>query len=166
MTASASVVHPRKLYAALVASPSSSARAHDALQFLCSASGAERGYLFVEQLGELVLAASHRAEPPSAELLAEVRRLWGREFDIAPDSNRTLDVHELQATSSRPELKLPGDFQPRALSTYRTGSWCAVGILALQAHPERPLELLRQAHIDAICNAFLDAPANPGAAAL
>src|SRR5262245_11607420 len=101
MAGSQVVVHPRKLYASLLASPSVSERALAALSFLCEASGAERGFLFVAQGGELALAASYPGEQPAAQLVSEVKRVWGSELDIAPDSNRTLDAGELQSAPQR-----------------------------------------------------------------
>ncbi len=165
MTAPDAFVHPRKLYAALCASSSSDARAHDVLSFLCASSGAEHAFLFLLRDGQLALAASHHAGEPVPELLEELQRVWDRELDVPPDGNRTLDVSELQAAREGGHVLLVRgqSFQPRTLSTYRGASWVPVGIVALQIRDDRELEVIRQAHIDAICNALLDATSTPPA---
>jgi hypothetical protein len=47
-------------------------------------------------------------------------------------------------------------FEPRLLALYRESRWIPVGIAALKVTPGQSLSPIRRAHIDSLCNAFLD----------
>jgi hypothetical protein len=86
-----------------------------------------------------------------------------RELDARPETRetKTIDVRNLAEQLSVPD---PGwknadgkQFALRMLSTYRAGRWAPTGLVALEACEGRPLDTLRQSHIEALCNAFFDA---------
>jgi hypothetical protein len=154
---------PRELYRLLLACPSEQARADEALAFLRASSGARSGFLFMLRDGQPALASSSTASAPDEGLIAEVARVCMRELDARPDSRetKTIDGRELAEQLSVPS---PGwrsadgkQFVLRMLSTYRDGSWAPAGLVALEAGDDRSLDALRQSHIEALCNAFLDA---------
>jgi hypothetical protein len=163
MSSLVNLPHPQRLYAALRAQASPELRARAVFEFLCTLTGAERGFLFLSQGLELVCAASS----PGAALSAAVRRqldaVWQHELDREPDdgSLETLDVKTIEALrKSKPELTsntLGGVYQRRMLSTYRGPRWLPVGIALLKARDTRELTPIRQVHVAAICNALIDA---------
>jgi hypothetical protein len=88
--------------------------------------------------------------------------LWASESDVAPsaDPTRTVEMGQLGpicAIESR-SWKLPDGqcFEPCLLATYRDAEWVPVGIAVLKVRPDEPIQAVRRAHIDAVCNAFID----------
>jgi hypothetical protein len=154
--------HPRKLYTTLRACSSPKLRAESSLDFLCKSAGSNAGFLFLLLNGKPQLASSTSDAKPAAGLLAEVELVSARELDQQPDARttKTLDLSELTASSVQQNAGWPGAngerFELRMLSTYRTGRWMPVGLVALEAGSGQSLAAFRQAHIDALCNAFID----------
>jgi hypothetical protein len=155
-------IHPRKLYAQLLASPSVDERAQATLNFLCGCTGTARGYLFLVRDRALYSAASSGQGSPTADLIVEVERAWSQELETEPDANRTRTVD------------LPGRLEPDAplqqqlwtsvtgvayachlLGTYRGTHWTPVGIAMLEAGAKRAP--VRHAYIEVVCNAFIAA---------
>jgi hypothetical protein len=155
---------PQKLYKALIACTTAAARASAALEFLRGCTHSMGGYLFLAQGKEAALAASTTGPAP-LDMLSEVRRIWDRELDKQPDdtSAQTLELNVMQAMredsnegplwcSANKEL-----FERRLLSTYRGDCWVPVGIAMLRSNEGRALVPVRQVHLEALCNALLDA---------
>jgi hypothetical protein len=167
MAEQVSVIHPRKLYAMLRACPSRQDRARAALDFLINCTAAASGFLMVRDGGELEMAASSPNLVAPQSLMDEVQRAWERELDTPHDDSKTktIDVSAIKVparSSKSPLWEGPGGerFDHRVLSTYRGRHWVPVGIAVFE--PERESNLLRQAHIEAVCNAFIDAGDVPG----
>jgi hypothetical protein len=157
--------HPRKVYAALKACASAELRAECSLEFLCKSARTDAGFLFLLLNGRPTLVCSTSDAKPAAGLLAEVELVAVRELDLQPDARttKTLDLSELSSSSARQNTGWPGPngerFELRMLSTYRDERWVPIGLVALAASGEQSLAAFRQAHIDALCNAFIDASA-------
>lgn len=153
--------HPRKLYTNLREASSSQARAQASLDFLRTCTSSDAGFLFVLRGGELALAASTDGAQPPAALVTEARRTWDRELDRQPDDNKTLELSSIEAlrqTQESPLWKSPEQevYERRLLSVYRNTGWTPVGLVMLRAKEGRALVPIRQAHIEAMCNALLD----------
>jgi hypothetical protein len=155
---------PQKLYKALIACSSPAARAGAALEFLRSCTHCTGGYLFLARGDEVSLAASTTGQSP-ADMLSEVRRIWDRELEKQSDdsSAKTIEINFLHALregnaegplwcSAGKEL-----FERRLLSIYRGESWIPIGIAMLRSIEGRALAPVRQVHLEALCNALLDA---------
>lgn len=160
------VPHPRKLYTQLRDAPSAQQRERAALDFLCSSSGAAGGYLFLSRASGLQLALGADARKPSPELIAEASRAWARELDTQSDNGtvKTIDMDLLELVRDQPDetwlWRSPENdqYERRVLGVYRGGQWEPVGLVMLQvASDGRPLASWRQVHVDALCNALLDA---------
>jgi hypothetical protein len=162
MSETVSILHPRKLYAMLRACPSRDERARASFEFLLSSLGASHGFLFLRNDDRLTLAASAPNTQPPPGLVEQVELTWERELDSPHDDNKTktLDVSVIKAplrTNRNPLWQgANGEvFEHRVLSTYRGAHWVPVGLAAFERHGEA--SLLRQAHVESLCNAFLDA---------
>jgi hypothetical protein len=159
--------HPRELYTMLRACSSDTVRAEKTLEFLCSCAGATGGYLFQLRDGQPALAAGSHDRAPGADLVAEVTRMCLCELDAAAEerATETLDASLLAAQFGAAKQGWEGAdgkrFHIRMLSTYRDRRWAPMGLIALRADNERPLAAFRQAHIEALCNAFLDPRPGP-----
>jgi hypothetical protein len=161
MSKSRELPNPRKLYSTLRETPSANDRAQAVSDFLCSATGADAIHLFLARAGEPALVADSPSETASAEMLAEVRRAWNHDLERQPEDQKTktLDVSALLPTLEPPQpwKSATGSYQLRLLSVYRNSSWVPVGVAMLKCPTDRPLSPIRQAHIEAICNALIDA---------
>jgi hypothetical protein len=153
-------LHPRKLYTMLSACSSRADRARTAFEFLRGSTAADGGFLFLSSGSELVLAASSEPEPPSA-LLEHVKQAWQRRRAPQTDDSRTLDASELEKLLADENPNWSDEdgnaFERRLLSTYRAERWVPVGIAMLRAARTRSLMPVRHTHVEAICNALLDA---------
>jgi hypothetical protein len=163
-------VHPRKLYEQLRDLPTHAERARAALDFLCGWTGAAGGYLFLAQDGQPALAASSSAEPPSGPLVEQVRRAWEHELlnQTHDATTRTVDIRVHRKADAAAGTQLWQDangvqYEHRMLDTQRGLQWQPVGMVLLQANTQ--LVALRQAHVEALCNVFLDAGAGASAGA-
>jgi hypothetical protein len=155
-------LHPRKLYDMLAACTSLDARARAALAFLRGCTGSVGGFLFLAEGEGLVLKAQTTPEPPSPELSSEAERVWRRELEAERDDGqtRTVDLRARKKSDPAAEGLLWSDtkgvaYERRMLATYRGPRFVPVGIVLLQAAPA--VVALRHAHVEAICNAFIDA---------
>lgn len=162
MAEQVSVIHPRKLYAMLRACPSRQDRARAALDFMINCTAAASGFLMVRNAEELVMAAESPNLSVPPVLLAEVKRAWERELETPHDDSKTktIDVTAIKVPSRSTKTPLwrspeGQTFEHRVLSTYRGRHWVPVGIAVFE--PERETNLLRQAHVESVCNAFIDA---------
>jgi hypothetical protein len=164
MSEPASHVHPRKLYSMLLACADARARAAAALDFLCSSMDADSGFLMLARNGELVVACSSGERAIAPELMERATQLWAKESDAQPegDKTRTIDIRALVEPPSASAERLlwtlsNGErFEPRLLSVYRDSVWVPVGVALLEARTEQHLRPIRGAHVEALCNAFLD----------
>jgi hypothetical protein len=162
-------IHPRKLYATLLASTSVEQRAQATLAFLCGCTGSVRGYLFLTSANGLVPAADSGQGAPSADVVTEAERAWLQELDTQPDDNRTrtIDLSARRKPDAQPDDELWRSdagvaYTRRVLGTYRGPRWVPVGIVLLEAGSA--LAPLRHAYIESVCNAFInagDVPAQP-----
>jgi hypothetical protein len=164
MSEQISHIHPRKLYASLRESADPAARASAALEFLRDCAAADSGFLFLVHAKELVLAASTGKSAPPAGLVEQAAKTWVKELDMQPEGGqtRTIDVSQLVAAAvadESPAWKFaPGEsFVPRLLSVYRDSRWSPVGLSVLKPRLGQPLLPVRAVHVEAICNAFIDA---------
>ncbi|HET8939492.1 MAG TPA: hypothetical protein VFN67_38890 [Polyangiales bacterium] len=161
-------VHPRKLYAQLLASESLEERAQATLDFLCGCTGAAGGCLFLVRDQGLSPAANSHQSAPSAELLAEAERTWTRELEAEPEINRTRTVDVVARTQPEALLKdmwtsASGVAYVRhVLGTYQGTRWTPVGIALLEAGSR--FAPLRHAYVEVMCNAFIAAGDVPGSA--
>jgi hypothetical protein len=160
-------LHPRKLYAAIRACSSAQDRARTALLFACNGAGAASGLLFLAQKDGLKRAAGADSDA-TPELIEHVNEAWARRREPQGENSATIDTSELAAmtlaedphwTSPRGE-----SFERRLLSVHRASRWVAVGIVMLRAVPARSLLAMRRAHVEALCNALIDAGDIYGAA--
>jgi hypothetical protein len=161
MSESSALPRPRKLYTQLRECESSQARAQAALEFVRSCTSSDIGHLFLARAGDLVLAASTQGEPPSADLIDEARRTWDRELDRQPEDNKTVEfssMDALLAAQERPLWRASNQdvFERRLLSLYRGATWLPIGLVMLRTRENQALVPIRQAHIEAVCNALLD----------
>jgi hypothetical protein len=148
--------------------PSGLERAQAVLGFLCTATDAAGGHLFlVRSAGtkreELALVCSSLESDGSAELLEAATQVWNRELDRPAEDNRTktLEASSLEMLREAPACELWRDaknvvFEHRLLGVYRIGQWTPVGIALLKTEVGRALGPLHQGHMDALCNALLD----------
>jgi hypothetical protein len=162
MSETVSILHPRKLYAMLRACPSREERARASFEFLLSSLGASQGFLFLRIMEQLQLVASAPESQPDPSMLEQVELAWERELEAPHDDNKTktLDVSVIKAplrTSRSPLWQgMKGEiFEHRILSTYRGAHWVPLGLIVFERHAEA--SLLRQAHVESLCNALLDA---------
>jgi GAF domain-containing protein len=155
-------IPPSKLYAKLLACRSADERAQVTLDFLCRCTGSARGYLFLGRAHGLCAAAHSGQGSPTADLVAEVERIWREEQEIEPDSNRTRTID--LAAHLKPDAALENQLWKSAsgvayirhvLGTYRGPRWTPVGIVMLEAGAT--LAPLRNAYIEVVCNAFIAA---------
>ena len=154
-------LQPRKLYAMIRACTTPAARARAALEFLRAGAAAESGFLFLARGRALQLAASGEREPPPG-LGDHVAEAWSRFRSPQADRSRTLDAREMQALLAVEDDSRwtgPGgeSFERRMLSTYRAAIWIPVGVAALRAGAERTLRPVRNAQIEALCSALIEA---------
>jgi GAF domain-containing protein len=155
-------IHPRTLYAKLLASASAQERAQAALDFLCGCTGSPRGYLFLERDQGFYTAADSGQGTAAADLVAEVKRVWSQELETEADSERTRTID--LPTHIRPDAALRDQLWKSAreaayvrhvLGTYHGARWTLVGVAMLEAGAK--LNPLRHAYIEVICNAFIAA---------
>jgi len=159
-----SLPHPQKLYASLRALASAELRSRAVFDFVCAATGAESGYLFLARGPKLECVAASHGSAASPGLIQEVSSAWDHELDREPDDNmnKTLDVSTIEALRrAKPPLPPANSqssaFERRMLSIYRGARWVPVGVAVLKAREARPLTPIRQVHVAAVCNALLDA---------
>jgi GAF domain-containing protein len=162
-------IHPRKLYAKLLACASVDERAKVTLDFLCGCTGAARGHLFLVNEQGLREAANSGQGAATQDLLLEAERALSKELDIEPDANRTRTIDTPAPT--RPETPLKDQlwtsskgsaYIRHVLGTYQDSHWTLVGIAMLEAGPK--LAPLRHAYVEVVCNAFIvagDVPSQP-----
>jgi GAF domain-containing protein len=162
MTVGFQPIHPRKLYSMLRSCPSLEARAHAALEFLCSCTGSAHGILFVVQSDKLAPLARTLSLTASADLVTEAERLWSKQAQLQPDDSRTRTI-DLQARR-KPEVDAEAEaflsasgvaFERRLLATGRAMRFIPVGVVLLEQGPS--IDQLRHAYLESICNAFIDA---------
>lgn len=153
-------IHPRKLYAKLLACASADERAKTTLDFLCGCTGAARGYLFLVHDEGLREAANSGQGPASPDLLLEAERALSRELETEPDANRTRTIDTPAPT--RPEAPLADQlwtsqqgaaYIRHVLGTYQDSHWTLIGIAMLEAGAK--IAPLRHAYVEVICNAFI-----------
>ncbi|MEY4579578.1 MAG: hypothetical protein RL701_4281 [Pseudomonadota bacterium] len=156
--------HPRKLYSDLRGVASRDARAQAISDFMCACTGAAGGYLLLVRGTELGIAARSSVDPPSSELLNAVMLAWSRESDRPDDSNtKTMDLAALGDIARAPsnvrwQSSQNEIFEHRVLGIYRNSQWTPVGMAMLKVKAGgRTLKPVRQAYIEALCNALLDA---------
>jgi len=154
-------LHPSKLYSMLRDCTDSRARATAVLDFLVSSTGARAGYVLLARQGELVVAASSNQSELPAQLMERARALWQRDQAAhnESDNTRTLDARQLGSTMLETQAWQGSDgehYDPRVLGIYRGSRWIPIGISVLAAHGGGT-HRIRQPHLDAICNALLDA---------
>lgn len=154
-------LHPSKLYKLLRECPDTRARATALLDFLVSSTGARTGYVLFARHGELVVAASSNQNELPGPLMERARALWQSDqasHDEA-DKTRTVDARQLGSTLvESPTWQTPDGQQhePRVLGCYRSERWIPIGISVL-ASDGPGSRRIRQPHVDAICNALIDA---------
>ena len=155
-------IHPRKLYAKLLASASAHERAQATLEFLCGCTGSARGYLFLVGDHGLHQVADSGQGSPAPDLLTEVDRAWHQELASEPDANRTRTID----TPTRSKLEAPLQkqlwtsesgvaFIRHILGTYHDTRWTPIGLAMLEAGPR--LAPLRHTYVEVVCNAFIAA---------
>jgi hypothetical protein len=153
-------IHPRKLYAKLLACASVDERAKTTLDFLCGCTGAPRGYLFLVRGQGLREAANSGQGPASSDVLLEAERALSRELELEPESNRTRTIDT--PAPGRPEAPLKEQlwtshrgpaYIRHVLGTYQDSQWTLVGIAMLETGTK--LTPLRHAYVEVICNAFI-----------
>lgn len=154
-------LHPSKLYAMLRECADARARAAAVLDFLVTNSAARAGYFLLERQGELVLGASSTGQELPAPLMERARVLWASDqaSHNEADNTRTVDSRQHGATLLESPQWQAADgekYDPRVLGTYRDSRWVPVAISVLSADAEGARRI-RQPHIDAICNAWIDA---------
>jgi len=164
MNAPRELIHPRKLYSRLREAPSAAERAKSVLGFLCSATGAAGGYLFLLRDETLALACSTLDGGDSPELRAEVMRAWNQDLDRLPENNQTMTMDggsidlSRQVSTYAPWRNAQNDvFERRLLCVYRYARWTPVGIAMLKSEGGHELAPVRPSHIEALCGALLDA---------
>lgn len=138
------------------------ARAAAALDFLCGNTQATAGFLLLARAGALGVAASSTQQAVPAGLVERAMSFWLRESEVESieSQTRTLELSQLRDANLTESvtLKLPNgeSFEPHLLGIYRESRWVPVGVALLKVTPGQTLLPLRRAHIDALCNAFLD----------
>jgi hypothetical protein len=155
---------PRKLYEQLRAHQTRDARTQGALEFIVRSTKAAGGFLFFAQHGELeVVTGPREATPPPPDVFSEAQRVWARELDVQPEDlhTKTVDASSLQQLQSpREQLRWTSASGQRygwqLLSVYRNLRWCPLGLAMLELQSDE-LTPLRQAYVESICNAFVDA---------
>lgn len=163
MNAPRELVHPRKLYSRLREALTGEARAQSVLGFLCSATGAVGGHLFLLRGSTLAHACSTLEGADTRELIAEVTRAWNHDLDHLPEDHDTKTIDATADLSRAAPAHVPWRnaqndvFEHRLLCVYRHARWTPVGIAMLKAEGGRQLATVRQAHIEALCSALLDA---------
>lgn len=153
-------MHPRKLYTSLSECADARERATSALAFMRDACGADEGYLLLWRGGELVQAASSNGRDVPTAIMERAREQWTWESDTQRecDATLTIDASKLVAVPETPRWEgAQGErYEPRFLGMYRDSTWVPVGMAILRIAQTGPLQPIRRAYIDAICNAFLD----------
>jgi hypothetical protein len=133
------------------------------LEFLRSATGANGGYLFLWNNAELVLAAAAPGGEPPSGLEREALRFWNDHPRSTRSDNATVDLHGHMKTLNPDDgvssVTTPSGttFLHRVLTVHRDSQWVSVGIAMLEHESAQFLATLRRAHIDALCNALIDA---------
>jgi hypothetical protein len=157
-------IHPRKLYEMLRACPSRETRIRTALQFLSSRTESTQTYLFMRNAAELVLVASSPEGTQVPGLAEEAKRAWAGEQESANDDDRTKTVdirtmEALQRPAATPLWQSPSGttFDRAFLSLYRDGAWVSVGLFMFKPSELAAPKPVRRAHVEALCNAFIDA---------
>lgn len=151
----------------LQAYPAGPQRAQGALQFLCGASGADDGYLFVaDPTGEPRLAASQGEQSAPAGLEADLLIYWSRLVDQSDDSFETLDLEQvraLKASAPEPTWQAPGGelYQRLALHGQSDRNAGLVGVAVLRLSGDSPVRF-RHDLLGAVGQALVSegAPAN------
>jgi hypothetical protein len=157
-------IHPRKLYEMLRACPSHETRLRAAFQFLRGRTESNQSYLFMMNAAELTLVASSPSDAQVPGLAEEAKRAWSGEQDGATDDDRTktVDIRTMEAlqrpAASALWLSPSGSTFDRAfLSLYRDGAWVSVGLFMFKPSELAAPKPIRRAHVEALCNAFIDA---------
>jgi hypothetical protein len=155
--------HPRKLYSSLREIASSQERTKAVAEFLRSCTGAKTVCLFLARAGELTLTVSSQEGDVTPELLAEVTRVWNQYLERQPEDQRTQTieltaVEMLRVTQESMKWRSPQHevFERRMLGVYRGPRWIPVGVAMLKVEEAGALTPIRQAHVEAVCNALLD----------
>lgn len=161
MTRSQKPMHPRKLYTKLRDCADAQARASAVLDFMVESTGAREGFVLLARQGELVVAANSNAQEPCAQLIERAHKLWASESDAQSenDMTRTMDARQLGSAlveSMQWQAANGQSHEPRVLGFYKGSEWCPLGIAVLASSPAG-LRPIRHAHIEAVCNALLDA---------
>ena len=168
-TAGFQPIHPRKLYAKLLASATAEERAQATLDFLCGCTGSSRGYLFLLRDQNLYEAANSGQGAHASDVMVEAERAYRTELDVEPDANRTRTIDT--PASAKHDLPLRDQlwtssngiaYIRHVLGTYHGARWVPVGIAMLEAGAK--LAPLRHAYVEVMCNAFIasgDVPAKP-----
>jgi hypothetical protein len=156
-------IHPRKLYELLRACPSAETRAKAAFQFLAGASGSGHACLFLAGGADLVLVESSPGSAQVPGLAQEAIRALHAEQDmkVEDDRTKTVDIRMLEAIPETPLSTIWHShsgvaFDRSALSFYRDGRWATVGVFMFKPAELAAAKSIRRAHIEALCNAFVD----------
>jgi len=157
-------IHPRKLYELLCACPSAETRAQAAFQFLSRCTGSSHACLFLVRDGELVLVESSPGSAPVPGIGEEAKRAWRSEQEGKTEDDRTKTI-DIRMLEDMPELmasriwQSPNGiaFERSALSLYRAGAWVSVGLFMFKAAELTETTSIRRAHVEALCNALVDA---------
>jgi hypothetical protein len=157
------LLHPRKLYAQIRECASASDRAHAVLECLSGATGARSGFLLLFADRQLEVAAATAGGAPPAGLMEEARRAWSEQSTSVRSDNTTMDVRGHMQHLTPTEQALPwtdpqgGAYVARILAVHRDSQFIQVGVAMLKLDAGRPLAALRRTHVEALCNALLDA---------
>lgn len=108
-----------------------------------------------------MLGASSTQQELPAPLMERARALWASDqaSHNEADNTRTVDARQhAAALVESPQWQAANGelYEPRVLGTYRDSRWIPVGISVLAADAEGARRI-RHPHVDAICNALVDA---------
>jgi len=163
MTAPVTLPHPRRLYAMIRACTTPATRAQAVLESLRACTGAGSGFLFLAKGNELLLMARTADKTPPSGLQEEATRAWSQQpKTLSSDSTIADTLTKLQIPRVNDEMALwtsgTGQaFGQRLLSIYRGSRWLAVGIAMLEPPQGKPLVSMHRVHVEALCNALIDA---------
>jgi hypothetical protein len=156
-------IHPRKLYELLRACPSAETRAKAAFQFLSGAAGSNHACLFLVRGADLVLVGSSPGTAQVPGMAEEAKRALSAEQEtkVEDDRTKTVDIRMLEAMPEAPvsttwQSSSGLVFDRSALSLYRDGGWISVGLFMFKPAELTAAKSIRRAHIEALCNAFVD----------
>ena len=157
-------IHPRKLYEVVRACPSPETRIKAAFQFLVGTSGTSHAAMFMQRGGELVQVASLPDQTQVPGMAEEAKRAWTVELKAQSDDDRTktVDIRALESMpqpAASPTWQAPNgmSFERTFLNVYRDGGMAAVGLFLWKPAELAAMPTIRRAHVDALCNAFVDA---------